>query len=212
MFPFLGQSKVSSPLANKLIAVFEGDSITAEYGRPSGTSTWVRYLNTYTTKFRKSRVWKNVALGGDTANLMRAEYATQGHIYRPKASNEEGWFFIYAGINDLNASTSAATIYGYLKTIWASARADGFVVVAATVHQTTLITGAKETQRGLLNTSIKSDLTLFDCLADLDGLGLNPASTTLFLDGVHSAQGGAGASPLFAKEFARAADGPRNPR
>jgi hypothetical protein len=117
---------------------------------------------------------------------MVGEYASQaGSI---AANYSEKFFFLDCGTNDVRITTdSATTIYEHLQSIWSTARASGYKVIAFTVPQTTDMTNAQDTVRLALNSHIKSDSTLYDGLVRLDDVfSLSMmASTRWSVDGIH---------------------------
>lgn len=160
--------------------VYEGDSLTAPISE--GRSNY--YLTT--NAFFSSATGYNVATGGDTAQNMVTEYESQGRIYRPANAGGGGVFFIWAGINDiLNNGRTASQVYNDLKTIWAKARADGYRVVAFTLTPSTGYSGATETTRLAVNTSIRADATLYDFLIQPDVLFPDATNTANYPDGTH---------------------------
>ena len=160
----------------KLIVVIEGDSISDPASIPLNWA--VQLTATASPYFGKATV-SNYALGGDTANNMVGEYATQGQTKRPTNNGDEGWFFLMAGTNDIGGwSFPAADIYDDLKAIWASARADRFKVVAFTILPSGIFTPAQEAIRKSLNTLILSDPSLYDFVIRPDIVLPDPTNAT----------------------------------
>jgi lysophospholipase L1-like esterase len=183
---------LGSLATGNIILAIEGDSISEGALVPDlGRLNWPLQMGNLSEIFGRGIV-HNFAVGGDTADAMRAEYATQAHTVKPTLPGDQGYFFLMAGTNDVELSTAAATIYGYLTTIWAAARSDGFKVIAFTIPPSTAFTvgNGKETIRLALNTLILSDKTLYDSCVYSDVLLPNPSSETYYLDGVHPTPAG----------------------
>jgi lysophospholipase L1-like esterase len=142
-----------------LILVADGDSITAA---ANNHAIQLRNLSGY---FGKAR-FKDIAIPSLTADQIRAKYQADIAGYKPLSINDEGYYIVYAGINDIMFSQSADSTYSELKDIWAQARADGFKVVAFTLAPTvftqTIGTNAQELVK--LNQLIASDASLYDYL------------------------------------------------
>ena len=107
-----------------------GDSITAPVP-PINATAWVTRMPTYGHVWNKL-VKHNFAISGQTTTQMVAAYATTAHTTLPKGDST-GYCFVWGGINDLFSSGEEATavqIYANLLSLWASARADGYHVIA----------------------------------------------------------------------------------
>lgn len=182
----------SSVLMVESTIAVEGDSITEGALVPSlGRLNWPLQMGGLSEVFSKGTV-HNFALGGDLVSSMVTEYATQAHTVKPALPSDQGYFFLMAGANDIGQSTAAATIYNNLKTIWATARADGFKVFVFTVTPSTgwTVGNGKETIRLALNALIAGDSTLYDGIIRGDLLLPDPANGTYFLDGIHPSPAG----------------------
>lgn len=160
--------------------VFEGDSLS----NISNLGTWPTKLAAANGFFaRGAQIC--FATDGDTAANMVAEYATQGATVALPAGAEQ-YYFLWAGTNDISASTSAATIYGYLTTMWAAARASGYKVVAFTMKAVGSYTATQNGIMASLNALILSNPALYDYVIRLDALFVNSADTFAFLsDATH---------------------------
>ncbi len=100
--------------------------------------------------------------------------------------------FILGGTNDLlNNGGTATTIYNDLVTWATGRRSAGFKVIVGTLPDSTLYSGAQQTERANLRASILADTTHFDGVADFGGdvnVGVtgSAANTTYFnVDGLH---------------------------
>ena len=158
---------------------YEGDSIVSQ-----GNPTWPNYIATYDPHLAKAGNVVNYGQSGDRMVSMVGEYATQAHLNRPTKPTDEGWFFLHGGGNDLVDGTSGATVYGYLQSIWASARADGYKVVAMTITPRGF-TAPQEAQRQILNNLILSDPTQYDYVIRPDVLLNDPSNANYYYDTTH---------------------------
>lgn len=184
---------------NNNIVVIEGDSMS------NGSNDWPGYVDAKSDLFGRATT-TNVALAGDPVQNMVGEYASQAHLYRPSRNGDKGYFFLFAGGNDINAGRSAAQIYADLKSVWASARADKFKIVAFTVTKSTTFDAGEEQVRVDLNALILSDPTLYDYIIRPDVVLTDPNDATYFVDGTHTTSTG---SDVIASLVVQAMD--RNP-
>jgi hypothetical protein len=173
-FPYraLGQSKTRF--------VFEGDSLAdvALYG------TWPTLLPKTSAYFAEGDSFY-YATSGDHASSMIGQFATQGATAAPPAGGL-GLYFPWGGTNDIAGGDSAATVYGYLTTMWAAGRASGFKVVAFTIMPRGDTNSTKNAEVDALNALILSDPTLYDFLIRPDVFLPNCGDLTYFLpDTVH---------------------------
>ena len=171
----------------KFYLVAEGDSMTASGGTPGGVNAWPYLLTTSARYSPATTTLINAATSGETAATMVGQYTAQVYPYRPAAAADPSYFFLYAGTNDLGAGTTAATIYGYLTSLWASARADGFRVVAFTISSCYDFNGNPgQVQLPALNALIRSDPSLYDHLVEPDVYFPTPGDSTYYNgDGIH---------------------------
>ncbi|MGV8131450.1 MAG: SGNH/GDSL hydrolase family protein [Candidatus Pacearchaeota archaeon] len=164
-----------------LILVMDGDSITADV---NNHGVQLRSLSGY---FGKAR-FHNIAIPSLTADQIRNKYSTDIVGYKPSQINDEGYYIVYAGINDIMFSQSADSTYLELKDIWAQARADGFKVVAFTLAPTifTETIGTNSQELVKLNKLIVSDASLYDYLVRPEFLINNYTNTVYYQsDQVH---------------------------
>lgn len=162
--------------------VFEGDSMTNK----DNLGTWPTYLRAQNAFFRRGNA-SYFATDGQTAADMVADYATEAGVVgvKPVSSVDEGYFFIWGGINDILDAAAAADIYDDLKAVWAAARADNYKVIAFTIPPSTSYDTTENAVRVALNALIRSDATLYDFLATPDVWFPNPSNTDMFVTGVH---------------------------
>jgi len=172
--------------------VYEGDSITEYTG-----SKWPEQLAILDGRVGIGKQY-NVAISGETAQSMVSQYATQVAIHKPTKTGDDCYFLILAGTNDWFYSRTAAQIYGDLKTLWASARADGFKVVAMTIMPATF--SGYEGGAAAVNPLILSDPSLYDYMVRTDLVLPDPTDTDLIADGLHPTTAG---QILIAKEVSR---------
>lgn len=125
----------------------------------------------------------NYGVSGERASLMVTNYSMEAHINHPELGN--GWFFLQAGGNDIADGVSVATVYGYLKSLWASARLDGYLVVAVTVLPRATWGAGSQALVNSLNALIVSDPTLYDRLVRADLVLPDPTNTAWYYDTTH---------------------------
>lgn len=158
--------------------VLEGDSeLTGDYA-----SSMISQLVTL-SNFKNYSAMTNYAVSGRTAGLVDGGYSANGGLKKPSFTiTDNSILFVWCGVNDLRSSVSAVTTFGYLTSVWAKAKLDGFLVVAFTVGNFTGngITGPIETERLALNVLIRASAGLYDILCDVD---------TLFPDGTYKTDG-----------------------
>lgn len=141
--------------------VFEGDSWSIANGG------WTQYLGDSTYEFARMH-YVNYAVGGETTSGMSSQYATQVATQKSTGATDATYLFIYGGINDILASTSAITSFTNLKSVYQSARTDNFKVTAFTVPKLGALSAGQELIRKQLNDSIRSRQDLYDYLVETD--------------------------------------------
>ena len=145
--------------------VWEGDSITTGQGLAAGQDWASQAMAGAWFAGRGTKY--NFAVSGSKTQDVLNRYAAV-HALSPAMTGDARYFFVVVGINDIvNTSDAAATIFGRLQAIWASARADGYKIVAATLLPLQGHTVAQETTRQALNLSIRT-ATGWDYLLDFD--------------------------------------------
>lgn len=171
-------------LATKIVNMVYGiDSNTSgNNGTATAAEAWPSKLRDLYEEFGAANHY-NTAVGGRIVQDAIDGYTAEVHPYRPLVAGTKSLYLCMGGVNDVLAGTSAATIYANLKTLWALARADGFVVVAFTITHSA---SGNEAIRIAANKLIRSDKTLFDLLVEPELLPLesdlhfSPASHLLF--------------------------------
>lgn len=153
--------------------------------------TWPDYLATYHPYFAKSGNATNFGISGARASALVTGYAAGAHTNRPTRTIDDGWFFLQAGGNDISDGVSAATVYGYLTSLWASARADGYKVVAMTVMPRASWGSGSAAIVLALNKLILSDTTLYDYCVRADLVLNDPNNALWFYDTTHPTELGA---------------------
>jgi hypothetical protein len=88
----------------------------------------------------------NLATGGWTVANIVSDYPTHVHPLSPAVTGKPGYLFVWIGFNDIYASTAAATVYANLAAYWATAKADGWNLIA--------FTELKSNGGGAINTNI----------------------------------------------------------
>ncbi len=121
---------------------------------------------------------------------MTLEYPTEVYPHRPSKLNDDAYLFIWAGTNDLAQNEGlpagdANVVYTNLKSYWATAKADGFKVVAFTILPRGGTGASFEGNRTILNSLILSNSSLYDYLIRPEILFSNYSDTSSFEDTVH---------------------------
>lgn len=164
------------------IFCFEGDSLTDT----TSHGTWPLSLITNSAFFARGTN-HYFAVGGETAATMVGEYASEAGAV--SLAGAEAYYFLWAGTNDISLGSlgvpTAATIYGYLTTMWAAARTSGYKVVAFTIMARGDLDATQEGIRVALNLLIRSNSALYDYLIRTDVLLPNVSDTSNFRDLVH---------------------------
>lgn len=166
-----------------------GDSLTTQL------SDALRVVGNWPAQLLRTPLWAgrarlgNAANNGTTAASGVTNYAARVAQFAPTSEAvREGLFYCLYGTNDLIAGSAGATILASLKTIWRTARADGFKVIALTVPAARQAgyTAAQEAERVTLNAGIVAAAGYeTDAVIDLDGFISTRAETTLFTDNYH---------------------------
>ncbi len=165
---------------------FIGDSIVDQE-----LPTWPDFLSAAVPVIAQSAHVVNYGISGARASAMVTNYPTGAHVNRPPTSTDVGWCFVHGGGNDISDGVTPAVVYGYLKSLWASSRADGYHVMALTVLPRTAWGSASAGAVTALNNLILSDPSLYDDVVRVDLVLTNPADTTMFYDGTHPTMAGA---------------------
>lgn len=177
----------SSPYGMQTAPIFsfEGDSLT----NTSVHGTWPLLIREQSGFFGRGN-HHQFAASGETAATMVGEYASQAGALAI-AAEQEAYFFLWAGTNDITAGDSASTIYGNLKTLWVAARTTGYKVVAFTIMPRGDINSTQNDVRIALNALILSDPSLYDFVVRPDVIFSNPADTVNYIsDTLHLTDAG----------------------
>lgn len=162
--------------------VTEGDSLTQSWP-PYATSTKLTRCNL-----------NNVSTSGNRTDQMVTDYPTQVAPLKPGPNSELCFFNLLGGTNDIHVAIPALTIYNNLKTLWAWAKADGFIVIASTVPPSVTFDSppSRYTTWVELNNYIISDPSLYNYIVrpELNEFLEDPTNTTYYYDGTHFAEPG----------------------
>ncbi len=161
--------------------VCEGDSIT-EGNHVTPTTTWP-YLFGQTAFCSGRATVTNVGLNGGTIASITTDYSTQVYPLRPAATGKRAILCVQIGTNDY-ATVASATWLASWASYMATARADGFTIVAFTVTGRTSDTVAQRATRIAYNAGIRAS-SAWDYLVDLDALLPLHSDTTYYSDGTH---------------------------
>lgn len=183
------QTQLDAKVLKYIRVAYEGDSLVKQV-----LPTWPDYVATYSRYFGRGAYVTNYGNSGDRVSAMNGQYATEAHLNRPTSADQEGWFVMHGGGNDIADGVSAATVYTYLQNEWEAARLDGYRVVAVhvlprndfTVYQPLYAAAVVE-----LNRLIDSDRTLYDYVVPADVVLSATSNTNLFYDGTHLTVAGA---------------------
>lgn len=164
--------------------VLEGDSLV----QVNMLTSWP--VNTQLYSPWSGATWSNFAIGGSTTTQMLARYSA---VRAAKTAGAPGVLILNGGSNDLNYPAGvdpAGEIYGRLKSMWSQARADGYKVVAFTIHGGGSVGGpdAARTEFAKLNTLIRSESSLYDALVENDKLFPDRDDRSMLVDGLHFTQ------------------------
>ena len=161
--------------------VCEGDSIT-EGNHVTATTTWPYLFGNMEFCSGRATV-TNVGLNGGTIASITTDYSTQVYPYRPAATGKRAVLCVQIGTNDY-ATVSSATWLASWASYMATARADGFILVAFTATGRTSDTVAQRATRIAYNAGIRASAA-WDYLVDLDALLPVHSDTTYYSDGTH---------------------------
>lgn len=159
--------------------VFEGDSLqTPDWGETSVPTLLSILVNGGIIGY------PNYAVSGQTTTQMVSQYATQGALSKPE-DNELKWYSVEGGINDMQAGDSAADIIGRLTVLYALSRADGYKVLAWTLHDWT-DDATKITKTATINAWILAHPELYDKVLRMDQLFYSYADQSAeYVDRIH---------------------------
>lgn len=180
--------------------VIDGNSLSGDNG-PTTTSNWFNFLVALTLGV----VGKNYARSSNSIIAIDTAFDTTSGVpfftfgppkactagggqWSPRNTGVLGYYFIFEGTNDLGDGLTATSIYSYLTSIVSKALNAGYTrVIIFTIPPDANYTGGQETQRLLLNTSIRTNAAGATQVIDLvaNSAFTDPFNTTYFLDGVH---------------------------
>ena len=156
------------------LMIVQGDSIS------DGSDDWPIYMYNATWD---AGTLINLAQVGKTAATILSEYASkEGAVSVPPG--KLGYYFLMAGINDLNIHATSAEVIASLTSIYSSANSDFDHVCASQILPSTAISGADETARQDINSWILSSAEV-DTVVEVPALLSNPADPLYFADGTH---------------------------
>lgn len=182
-------SSISYTTLTNVRWIVEGDSIS-----DPANDSWPVQLPLLSPEFATA-TFINVAISADTINAMIGEYATQVAPHKPTRPGEKVYLFIFAGTNDGPfMGHTPAQVYADLKTYWAMARADGFIVVAFTLLPSRFLDGGwniREINNPQVNALIRSDPSLYDYLVEGDLVLPDPTNIADYYDLLHPTHAGA---------------------
>lgn len=158
-----------------------GDSITQGFGATALSQAWANKLKVGPNCRRA-----NLGIGGQTiANIVGLGTSHDAM----KGAKGDNVMTVWAGTNDLAVNNSPeATVYNNIVTYCTARRAAGWKVVVMTIIPRSTITGANETSRLGINSSILTNWSTFaDAVVDVASLAefSNTSDTTYFIDGTH---------------------------
>lgn len=191
IFALLDGDKIQRS-ANGATLIFEGDSLTYGLTLPSPSTQNFGYLLSQMEWAQDKKAYFNFGTGGATIQTtMPGRYVASVKPHRPTPNGGDGgpksYLFLMAGINDLQASRTAAQIVSDITTYVATAKADGFTVIVGTLPPNSFASPVYpyETARQDVNGSIRSNTIGADVIYDTEEVLANPFSLGVFPDGVH---------------------------
>ena len=191
IFALLGSDKIQRS-ANGATLVFEGDSLTFGLLLPSPSTQNFGYVLSQLEWAQDKKAYFNFGTGGATIQTtMPGRYVASVKPHRPTPNGGDGgpksYLFLMAGINDLQASRTAAQIVADITTYVATAKADGFTVIVGTLPPNSFasVVYPYESVRQEVNGSIRSNTIGADVIYDTEEVLANPFSRGIFPAGVH---------------------------
>jgi hypothetical protein len=200
---FLPTSDVNR-FSSGLTVVFEGDSLSAADTVGCKTSLsdmtcadWPTQLMGMSTLRNRVSVKNNFALPGGQASHMQSRYTASVHPLSPAVTGNPGILFVWIGANDYRVN-GTTTIESDISNYWATAKADGWKVVAFTIQKrgddiNDGGNGANEANRQTVNSWIRAQFKegAYDYLVDADRLMSNPWDVAMFsTDTIHQNNNG----------------------
>ena len=157
--------------------VFAGDSITTD---ANGGAGWPFHLMTL-PMFSGKGTKINTAVESRTLANINSAYAAEVYPYRPAATGKPAYLFVLSGAND--PTTDSATWLAMLESYWATAKADGFTVIAMTILPNRNIY-TSEVKRQEKNKGIR-DSDTWDYLVDASSVLQDKNDAALYSDALH---------------------------
>ncbi len=162
---------------------------------------WTPYNGAiFGTGFDEDKLWNihDMAVSGlrieTLVSGLSCQYYATNYVNPYVASTLNGWegVFLQAGINDILAGASAATIESDYTTFFASLDAS-LKKGLATITPDTALTSGQETVRTTVNAWIRANSLALDFVVDMDGDSwlVNRSSTLVSYDGLHDTQASA---------------------
>jgi hypothetical protein len=166
----------------------EGDSMMIGGG---GTTATNNPLGRFSALYAPANFqwFTNAAVGGQTLATIATQYAAEIEPLAP-ASGTNAVLFLWAGINDIAAGTTGASLYTTWSNYCVAAKADGFYIVAFKLNPFRGQTDSMKAQMGIFNNSLEDSAGLWDALVNVPALVPPPPGTTLYSDHIHFAQTG----------------------
>ncbi len=157
-----------------------GDSRTA----PSNGTEWpVQVMEL--SWFKDKGTMHNCAVSGSKVEDMASLYVTCVRQWRPSVTGVPAYLFMPdAGINSIHADESVATIIAQLESLWTTAKADGFIVVAGTVPPNANDAPVLQRRRQDLNEAITKSLIPYRTVPTAQQLPSGD-DEEVFIDGLH---------------------------
>jgi lysophospholipase L1-like esterase len=178
----------------KNIYVAEGDSITAGSGSTNSIAGYAMLVGAGFSPYLQGISYGvvNSTLVG-ALSLQNRQATVVAKIAEIVASGRRPIVSVNIGANDIASITAdAATWYANLWAYWAALRSAGAKVCASTILPQQSLTGPQETARLAMNTTIRSDSSKWDALADFasDAAFVGGWSSTYFADSAHPKDAG----------------------
>jgi hypothetical protein len=162
---------------SNLVVICEGDSQTSL--QPDGTD-WPTVLQSLSFCSNHVAYFADVAVSSTGIADATNRYTTLVHPHKP-AAGQKGYYLLYIGVNDLNASYTLQSWSQLYSNLCSEARSDGFSVVAMTfppdaepLHHSGFPGTVPDLFRKDLNAWIRSATNVWDILIDLERDFPNP--------------------------------------
>jgi lysophospholipase L1-like esterase len=170
--------------------VLEGDSIPGFY--VDNQRFWERYLLGSASDWAGEGKFIPISTGGHSTTDILAEWPAQINPYIAQGAIDRSVLVLWVGANDLGNFTAVQrpveTIHENMRTLWAQAKARGFIVVAVVPYYRAARTADGAALRDLI---LADEGTLYDVVIDMHAAFLEAAGSTYWTnaayigDGVH---------------------------